>query len=148
MVDLAAEVVQAMASSAGSRLAAGGVEAAGRLISALRAKLRGDTSARGTLEIALEDQGEDTAALANLEALLRQRILGDAEFAAWLTALWSEIAPDARPEGDRTANIVHGPVHGAVIQAGSINGGVHIGQWSDAGVPEDTNREPGDSHTR
>ena len=127
MVDLAVEVVKAIASGAGESLAARGMEVAGRLTSALRARLRGDARARGALEIAIEDPG-DAAARGDLEALLRERILRDAEFGAWLQALWSEVGPDIETDASTSANIVRGTVHGDVVQARDVHGGIHIGR--------------------
>jgi hypothetical protein len=132
MVDLAVEVVQAIASGAGDRLTAGGMDVVGRLISALRAKLRGDARARGALEIAIEDPS-DPAARGDLEALLRERILRDTEFTAWLQALWSEVGPDLRMDASTSANILSGTVHGDVVQARDVHGGIHIGRRDAAG---------------
>lgn len=127
MADLAVEIVTAIASGAGDSLAAKGIEAAGRLVSALRARLRGDAPARGALEIAVEDPG-DAAARGQLEALLRERISRDAEFRAWLEDLWSEVGPAIRLEAGQSANIVRGNVHGDVVQARDVHGGIHIGR--------------------
>ena len=127
MADLAVEIVTAIASGAGDSLAAKGVEAAGRLLSALRARLRNDAPARGPLEIAVENPG-DAAAHSELEELLRDRISRNAEFRAWLEALWSEVGSDIRPVADGSANIVRGNVHGGVVQARNVHGGIHIGR--------------------
>lgn len=131
MIDLAAEVAQAAASGAAGRLASGGMEAAVRLVSALRAKFRSDARARDALE-AMVDQPNDVAACGDLESLLRERTRGDAGFAAWLEALWDEAAPDVNADGGST-NIVHGAVHGDVIQARDVHGGIHIGRRTDEG---------------
>jgi hypothetical protein len=133
VADLAVEVVTAIASGAGESLAARGIEAAGRLASALRARLRGDARARGARESALEDPA-DASARGELEALLRERISRDAEFRAWLEALWSEVGPDIRLEAGESANIVHGNVHGDVVQARDVHGGIHIGR-ADGAAP-------------
>jgi hypothetical protein len=126
MVDLAVEVVTAIASGAGDRVGAASMEAIGRLTSALRAKLRGDARARGVLEIAVEDPGEATA-LSDLESLLHERILCDAEFSAWLEALWSETGPHLRTDASKSANVIRGDVHGDIVQARDVHGGIHIG---------------------
>jgi hypothetical protein len=131
MVDIAVEVVEAISSGAGDRLAAKGIDAVERLVSALRAKLRGDAGARGTLEIAVEEPGA-AAARGDLEALLRERISRDDEFRAWLEALWSEIGPDVSMDGAGSANIVRGTVHGDVVQARDVRGGIHIGRRDEA----------------
>jgi hypothetical protein len=131
MVDIAVEVVEAISSGAGDRLAAKGIDAVERLVSALRAKLRGDAGARGTLEIAVEEPGA-AAARGDLEALLRERISRDDEFRAWLEELWSEIGPDVSMDGAGSANIVRGTVHGDVVQARDVRGGIHIGRRDEA----------------
>lgn len=131
MIDLAAEVVQAAASGAAGRLAADGIEAAERLVSALRARFRRDARAREALEVMFDEPG-DAAARGDLESLLRDRIREDAGFAAWLEALWGETAPDINAD-DSSANIVHGTVHGDVIQARDVHGGIHIGRRDDEG---------------
>lgn len=131
MIDLAAEVAQAAASGAAGRLASGGIEAAARLVSALRARFRSDARARETLKVMFDEPG-DARARGDLESLLRDRIRGDAGFAAWLEALWDETAPDINADG-RSANIVHGTVHGDVIQARNVHGGIYIGRRDDEG---------------
>jgi hypothetical protein len=123
---LPGEIVTALSSGAGDRLAAVSSEAIGRLLSALRARFRGDAIARGALEIAAEDP-RNAAARAELEELLRARIREDAGFGAWLEALWSEIGPAIREEAGRSANIIHGTVRGSVVQARDVQGGIHIG---------------------
>lgn len=130
MVDLAVEVVNAIASGTGDRLAAVSMDAVGRLTSALRAKLRGEARARGVLEIAVEDPS-DTEAREGLEVLLRERIRRDAEFSAWLEALWSDVGPDLKTNASKSANVVHGNVHGDVVQARDVHGGIHIGRRDD-----------------
>lgn len=131
MVDIAVEVVEAISSGAGDCLAAKGIEAVERLVSALRAKLRGDAGARGTLEIAVAEPG-DAAAGRDLEALLREWISRDAEFRAWLEAVWSEIGPDISTDPAGSANIVRGTVHGDVVQARDVRGGIHIARRDEA----------------
>ena len=127
MGDLAVEIVTAIATGAGDSLAAKGIEAVGRLISALRAKFRGDPGSRGTLEIAVEAP-DDLAARENLVTLLRDRILHDAEFGEWLENLWAEVAPDIQEDASKSVNIVHGNVKGNVVQSRDVQGGIHLGK--------------------
>jgi hypothetical protein len=126
MVDLAAEIVTAIASGAGDSLGARGVAAAGRLISALRARLRSDPGSRGTLEIALEAPAEQTA-LESLAALLRDRVTRDAEFGLWLANLWDEVGPDLKLNDGVSVNVIHGTVQGNIVQARDVHGNIHIG---------------------
>jgi Mn-containing catalase len=137
VADLAIEVVKAIAAGTGDTLATKGIDAVGRLISALRMKFRSDPGSRGTLEITL-DTPDDLAARDNLVALLHQRILHDTEFSAWLERLWDEVGPDILGDASKSANIVQGDVRGNVVQTRDVQGGIHIGR-DDA-----TSREPGD----
>lgn len=135
MTDLVAELVHAVISGAGESLGTRSAELVGSLISALRARFQGDARGQEMLEIVTADPRNATVRH-DLEALLRERIRDDAEFGAWLEALWSEmapqIAPQIRADASRSANIVHGTVHGNVVQARDINGGVHIGRGGNA----------------
>ncbi|MGH3164892.1 MAG: hypothetical protein ACRDN0_03230 [Trebonia sp.] len=124
--DIVAEVVNAIATSAGESLTAKGVAAVGRLISALRARFRDHPESRGTLEIALDEPSE-RAALDNLAAVLRARAAQDAEFAAWLADAWAGIRPDIQADQGGTVNVVSGTVHGSVVQARDVHGGIHLG---------------------
>lgn len=144
MVDLAVEVVTAIATGAGDRVAAKGIEAVGRLVSALRAKLRGDARTRGALEIALEDPG-DVTARGDLEALLRERIQRDAEFSAWLEALWAEVGPEIGMDASKSTNVVHGNIQGDVVQARDVHGGIHIGRRDDVAPARDGGEGDGEA---
>lgn len=126
MIDLAAEVVTAIASGAGDSLGTKGVAAVGRLISALRAKFRSDPSSRGTLEIALEAPAEQ-AALESLAALVRDRVTRDTDFRLWLANLWDEVGPVLKLDEGVSVNVIHGTVHGNVVQARDVHGTIHIG---------------------
>jgi hypothetical protein len=126
VIDVASEIVNAIASSAGNSLGAKGAEAAARMISALRAKLRRDPVSRGALEIAVEAPAEP-AALESLVSLLRERAAKDTEFGAWLAGLWAEVRPDLQAGESTTVNVIGGTVYGNVVQARDIEGGVHFG---------------------
>jgi hypothetical protein len=126
MIDVASEIVNAIASSAGNSLGATGAEAVARLISALRAKLRRDPASRGTLEIAVEAPAEP-GALESLVSLLHERAARDTEFGAWLADLWDEVRADLRASTGTTANVIGGTVHGNVVQARDVQGGIHLG---------------------
>jgi hypothetical protein len=92
MDDAVIGIATAIASGAGGSIGASGAAALGRLISALRAKFRGDPAARGTLEIAVESPGSQAAG-DDLVAVLRARIANDPGFGEWLLGLWIEVAP-------------------------------------------------------
>jgi hypothetical protein len=126
MIDLAAEIVTAIASGAGGSLGAKGTEAMSRLLSGLRARFRHQPESRGALEISVEEPG-DLAAREHLVALLREHMGSDDEFAAWLANLWAEVRPALQAGGSVSANVVSGTVHGSVVQARDIQGGIRQG---------------------
>src|ERR1022692_4907368 len=136
MFDLPGEIVRAIAAGAGDSLGSRGVAAAGRLISALRRKFRGDPESRGVLEIALESP-DDLPVQEDLVSLLRRHILADPAFSEWLESLWSEVGPDLQVDTSRSVNIVHGEVRGNVIQSRDVHGGIHLGSSGDAGLSSD-----------
>lgn len=97
-----------------------------RLISGLRARFRHQPESRGALEISVEEPG-DLAARDHLVALLQENISGDDEFAAWLASLWADVRPVLEAGDSASANVISGTVHGSVVQARDIQGGVHLG---------------------
>jgi hypothetical protein len=125
MVDIAVEVVTAITSGAAGSLGSKGTEAVGRLLSTLRTKFRGHAASRGTLEISVE-KPDDAAARDNLISMLRDHIGRDAEFAALLAKLWNEIRPTLEADANRSVNVISGTVHGSVIQARDVQGGIHL----------------------
>lgn len=125
MIDLAVEVVTAIASGAAGSLGSKGTEAAGRLLAALRAKFRGHPASRGALEISVENPDDDTARY-DLISMLREHIGHDAEFAALLAKLWNEIRSALEADAVRSANHISGTVHGSAIQARDVQGGIHL----------------------
>ncbi len=127
MDDAIIGIITALASGACGSLGASGAAALGRLVSALRAKFRGDPAARGALEIAAESP-DGRAAGEDLAAVLQARIAGDPRFGEWLLHLWTEVAPDLSADTDRHTNIITGTVTGHAIQARDIHGGIHLNQ--------------------
>jgi hypothetical protein len=126
MVDLAAEVVTAIASGAGGSIGGKGAEAITQIVSALRAKFRGRPVSRGALEISLEAP-DDMTARDQLAVILRDHMRDDAQFREWLSALWAQVSPDVLPDASASANIISGAVHGNVIQARDVHGDIHLG---------------------
>jgi hypothetical protein len=124
-VDLAAEVVTAIASGAGGSIGTTGAQAIGRLISALRTRFLGQPAERGILEISLESPGNATAK-DQPAIILRDHIRGDAEFEEWLASLWTEIQTDLQASVSNSTNVITGTVHGSVIQARDVHGGIHL----------------------
>src|SRR5260221_719998 len=126
MVDLAGEVVTAIASGAAGSIGTKGAEAIGQLISALRTRFRGQPAERGALEISLESPA-DAMAQDQLTILLRDYIRRDAEFEEWLASLWAETRTDLQASVSNSTNVITGTVHGSVIQARDVHGGIHLG---------------------
>jgi hypothetical protein len=129
MIDLVVEVVTAITSGAAGSLGSKGAEAAGRLISALRAKLYGQPASSEALETSI-GKPSDAAASGNLVSMLREHISNDADFGAWLANLWNEIRLDLEADASRSANVISGTVHGSVIQARDVQGSIHLGPAS------------------
>jgi hypothetical protein len=67
----------------------------------------------------------DPDSVRRLAGVLDQHMRDDPEFAERLRALWTEITAAAR-SGDEITNLVHGEVHGSVIQARDVQGGITI----------------------
>jgi hypothetical protein len=126
MVDLAAEIVTAVASGAGGSFGSRGAEAIGRLVSMLRAKFRGQPESRGALEISLESP-DDPAARESLAAMHRKQVSQDAEFGEWLARAWAEVQPELRADASNSVNVITGTVQGAVVQARDVHGDIHLG---------------------
>jgi hypothetical protein len=126
MVDLAAEVVTAIASGAGGSIGAKGAEAIARLVAALRAKLRNQPASRGALEISLEAP-DDLEARDQLAIILSDHIRDNAEFREWLSALWADVRPAVQPDAGASVNVISGTVHGNVVQARDIHGDINLG---------------------
>jgi hypothetical protein len=133
MIDLVGEIASAIASGAGGAFGAKGAETVEHLISALREKLRGNPAARGALEISIENPA-DMAAGGRFLALLRDHTAKDAEFRAWLADTWSEVRPALEADASHSANLISGTVHGHVVQARDVHGGIHLGP-ADQGPP-------------
>lgn len=123
MDDAIMGIATAIASGAGGSIGASGAASVARLISALRAKFRGDPGARGTLEIAVESPGSQVAG-EELVAVLRARTASDPGFGEWLLSQWVEVAPQL--DAGKQTNVITGTVKGNVIQARDIHGGIHF----------------------
>ena len=123
MDDAIMGIATAIASGAGGSIGASGAASVARLISALRAKFRGDPGARGTLEIAVESPGSQVAG-EELVAVLRARTASDPGFGEWLLSQWVEVAPQL--DAGKLTNVITGTVKGNVIQARDIHGGIHF----------------------
>jgi hypothetical protein len=123
--DLVVAVATAIASGAGGSLGTSGAAAAGRLISALRAKFRHSPAARGALEIAVDEPTDPDAGVA-LQVALNELITRDAEFGQWLATVWEEMRQELPSYDCSSKNIIDGEVHGTAVQARDIHGGIHI----------------------
>jgi hypothetical protein len=126
MIDLAGQIVTAVASGAGGTIGAKGAEAINQLIAALRARLHHEPQSHGALEASLESP-DDPAARELLASVLRDHISRDNGFAEWLAGRWAEVRPVLQVGASNSANVISGTVHGNVVQARDVQGGIHLG---------------------
>lgn len=96
-----------------------------KLASLVRERLRKDPSDRELLESVLRAACDD-AAVRHLAALLDQRMREDPQFAGELRSAWREVAAAIEAERDGVTNVINGPVHGSVVQARDIQGGITL----------------------
>ena len=96
-----------------------------KLANLIRERLRKKPSDQDTLEAATRNP-EDSDAVRRLAALLEQHMREDPHLAQHLHALWRDIA--AAGGHDQVTNTITGQVHGSVIQARDVYGGISINQ--------------------
>jgi len=94
-----------------------------RLGALVRERLRRNPSDDEALTTVAWSPG-DPDSVRRLAEVLEQHMRDDPEFAQRLRALWTEITAATGP-GEIT-NLVHGQVHGSVIQARDVQGGIVI----------------------
>lgn len=121
---LTTSIATAVATGATTALADGVRTMVTKLAAVIRDRFRREQSDQDTLDAAMRDPS-DTAAVGRLAELLEGRMRDDPDFAERVRALWSEIAAASH---DKISNVVTGPVHGSVIQARDVHGGIAINQ--------------------
>lgn len=121
---MADPVTVAIAAAVAGKLAEGISDAGRTALAALtrlvRRKMRGDPDGSAALEAAAA-RPDDAALVARLAAALDEECARDAAFRAELTILWTA----ARDGG--VANTIKGSVHGPVVQARDVHGGITFG---------------------
>ena len=76
--------------------------------------------------MSIEDPA-DLAAREHLLALLHEHISSNPEFGAWLANLWADdVRPALEADASGSANVISGTVHGSVVQARDVQGGIHL----------------------
>jgi hypothetical protein len=136
------DLVSTLASSGGRALTEAAATAIGKLTAGLRERFRKTPAARGALEIVIDDV-DDTGAKDELAVVIDQRIKQDPEFSTWLRTEWGAVQRLLTQTDESVANTVSGDVSGNVVQARSIDGGVHIsapGADNPIGRPDTTSR--------
>lgn len=94
-----------------------------KLGSLVRERLRRNASDDDLLESMLRAPPDDTS-VRRLAELLDQRMREDPQLAGELRSAWREVAAAMEAEPDSVANRVNGPVHGSVVQARDVQGGI------------------------
>ena len=97
-----------------------------KLATLVRERFGKRSSDLDTLEAACRDPG-DQDAIRRLSDLLSRRMHEDPAFARDIRALWHDIRLGTG-QGDGVTNIVQGPVHGSVVQARDVRGGIEFNE--------------------
>lgn len=119
-----AAVAAALAGKAAEAVAAGGRAAWSALVRRIREKAADNPDATRALDAAEHGAGGD--AVAELARHLHGMAVADPTFGAEVRRLWAEASALAADHGS-VVNTNSGTVHGVVVQAGEIHGGVHFG---------------------
>jgi hypothetical protein len=94
-----------------------------KLASLVRERLGRHPSDQEALESATRGPRDDIT-VQRLAAVLARHMRDDPVFAEQLRTLWTEIAAAAAHHGDQITNVASGPVHGSVVQARDVQGGI------------------------
>lgn len=94
-----------------------------RLAAALRERFGRGVSDQATLEEAIRDGEAKT--VQRLAELIGERMREDPAFANQIRTLWRELVEEQ--ERSEVTNTVHGEVHGSVVQARDVSGGIRFG---------------------
>jgi hypothetical protein len=98
-----------------------------KLAGLVRERLRRRPPDNGVLEVAISDP-DDQGAVRRLAETLDQHMRDDPAFAKQLRAVWSEITATEARHRDDVSNTIGGPVHGSVVQARDVSGGITFQQ--------------------
>ncbi|WP_405431894.1 hypothetical protein [Micromonospora sp. NBC_00617] len=108
-----------------TELAQGGRAAVCSLIGFLRTRFQHEPASRAVIEGALRQPSPE--AVGRFAELLDRESRRDVAFGAELRARWSQVEATIAEGAGRVANSVSGEVHGPVVQAGDVHGGIHLG---------------------
>ncbi|MEO3777281.1 hypothetical protein ABGB16_10605 [Micromonospora sp. B11E3] len=111
-----------------TELAQGGRQAVSSLIEFLRNRFRHEPAAREAVEGALRQPSPD--ATRRLVEVLEGEALRDPAFGAELRARWTQAEATVTAGTGGVANSVSGDVHGSVVQARDVHGGISFGGGS------------------
>lgn len=120
---LTTSIATALATGATAALSDGVRALITKLATLVRDRFRQNPPDEETL-VAASSNPHDLDAVKRLAELLGQRMRGDPEFAERLRALWTDIAAAGPGHRDEITNVVSGPVHGSVVQARDVHGGI------------------------
>jgi hypothetical protein len=108
-----------------SELAAGGKSAVAGLVRFLRERLRRVPGSGEVLEGALVDSSP--AGAERLAEVLEREAARDPAFGAEFRARWAQVEAAVTATDGGVANSVSGDIHGPVVQARDIHGGISFG---------------------
>ncbi|MFC4144822.1 hypothetical protein ACFO0M_00995 [Micromonospora mangrovi] len=108
-----------------TELAQSGRAAVASLIEFLRTRFQHEPATRAVIEGALRQPSPE--AVGRLAELLDRESRRDAAFGAELRARWSRADATIAEVAGGVANSVSGDVHGSVVQARDVHGGIHLG---------------------
>jgi hypothetical protein len=94
-----------------------------QLASLVRERFRRSPHDQDVLESATRAP-RDNSTVQRLSEALDQHMRDDPAFAARLRTLWAEIAAAEAGERDQLTNVVNGEVHGSIVQARDVQGGI------------------------
>ena len=120
---LATSIATAIATGATTALGDGVRAIVTKLGQLIRKRLRRNSPDQDALEAAIETP-RDTAAVERLARIIEQQMRDDPAFAEQVRDLWTSYK-DAEHEGAVT-NAIHGTVHGSVVQARDVQGGITL----------------------
>ncbi|MDG4810593.1 hypothetical protein O7634_27885 [Micromonospora sp. WMMD1120] len=108
-----------------TELAQSGQAAVSSLIAYLRTRFQHEPASRAVIESALQQSSPE--AVSRLAELLDRESHRDVAFGAELRARWSQVEAAVGEGAGGVANSVSGDVHGSVVQARDVHGGIHLG---------------------
>ncbi|WP_406070332.1 hypothetical protein [Micromonospora sp. NBC_01638] len=108
-----------------TELAQTGRAAVSSLIGFLRTRFQHEPASRAAIEGALQQPSPET--VGRLAELLDRESRRDAAFDAELRARWSQVEATIAESAGGVANSVSGDVHGPVVQARDVLGGIYLG---------------------